>query len=59
VTVLIDSGPIVALLNRRDQHHDWCPASAAEVNPPMHTCEAVLTEAHRVVPALLVFVGPP
>lgn len=49
MTVLIDTGPIVALLNRRDQHHDWTKATAARLDSPLYTCEAVLAEAHHLL----------
>jgi predicted nucleic acid-binding protein len=43
--VLIDTGPIVAFLNRRDRHHAWAEEALAAVRPPLVTCEAVLSEA--------------
>lgn len=43
--VLIDTGPIVALLSRRDRHHAWAVEVLAAVRPPLVTCEAVLSEA--------------
>jgi uncharacterized protein len=49
VSVLIDTGPIVALLNRRDQHHDWARATAEGLDAPLHCCEAVLAEAHHLL----------
>jgi predicted nucleic acid-binding protein len=49
VSVLIDTGPIVALLNRRDQHHDWATAAAEGLDAPLHSCEAVLAEAHHLL----------
>jgi len=42
---LIDAGPLVALLNRRDRHHQWAKAVVAELSAPAYTCEAVLSEA--------------
>ncbi|HET6568021.1 MAG TPA: PIN domain-containing protein [Rhodothermales bacterium] len=44
--VLLDTGPLVALLNRRDSFHRWSVEQAGRLKPPFHTCEAVLTEAH-------------
>jgi predicted nucleic acid-binding protein len=44
-TVLIDSGPIVAALCRRDQHHAWAKLHFAAFTEPCLTCEAVLSEA--------------
>ena len=43
--VLLDTGPLVAFLNRRDRHHEWALAQWASVKPPFLTCEAVLAEA--------------
>lgn len=43
--VLVDTGPLVALLNRRDQHHAWARSVLDTVTPPVFTCEAVLSEA--------------
>lgn len=43
--IVIDTGPLVALLNRRDQHHAWVRAVLDSVKPPVFTCEAVISEA--------------
>jgi predicted nucleic acid-binding protein len=43
--IIVDTGPIVAFLSRRDQHHEWALAQLAEITPPLLTCEAVLSEA--------------
>ena len=43
--VLLDTGPLVALLDRRDKDHDWASAQWAQIEPPLLTCEAVLSEA--------------
>ena len=42
---LVDTGPLVAFLNRRDRFHDWAVKELAQVEPPLRTCEAVLSEA--------------
>jgi len=42
--VIIDTGPLVALLNRRERHHAWAREQFALVEPPAITCEAVITE---------------
>jgi predicted nucleic acid-binding protein len=44
-SVLIDTGPLVAFLNRRDRFHDWTVKEMAQVEPPLFTCEAVVSEA--------------
>lgn len=43
--VLLDTGPLVAFLNRRDRFHAWVLGEMNEVEPPLLTCEAVLSEA--------------
>jgi predicted nucleic acid-binding protein len=43
-TIIADAGPLVALLNRRDQFHTWAVDSLKTIKEPLHTCEAVLTE---------------
>jgi len=47
--VILDTGPLVALLNRRDRHHQWANAQWAEIAPPLITCESVLAEACYLV----------
>jgi len=43
--VLADTGPLVAILDRRDQHHQWAVEQFGRLQAPFLTCEAVLTEA--------------
>lgn len=43
--VLIDTGPLVAYLNRADHHYRWAKSQLAGLSPPLLTCEAVLAEA--------------
>ncbi len=47
--VLLDTGPLVALLNARDRHHEWARRVASTLGPPFFTCEAVLAEACHLV----------
>jgi hypothetical protein len=42
--VLLDTGPLVAFLNRRDEFHGWVTGELATIEPPFLTCEAVLSE---------------
>jgi predicted nucleic acid-binding protein len=42
---LLDTGPLVAFLNRRDRYHAWARQCLDEAEPPLLTCEAVLSEA--------------
>lgn len=41
----MDTGPLVALLNRSDRHHRWVRQVLDTVEPPVFTCEAVISEA--------------
>ncbi len=49
---VIDTGPLVALLNRRDQHHLWAKELVADLEPPLYTCEAVISEACFLLKAI-------
>jgi predicted nucleic acid-binding protein len=42
---LLDTGPLVAFLNRQDRFHAWALGEMDEIEPPLLTCEAVLSEA--------------
>ena len=48
-SVLVDTGFLVALLNRTDGNHRWSVAEAARRPPPWGTCEAVLSEAFHLL----------
>lgn len=43
--ILLDTGPLVALLNRRDRYNSWVREILDTVEPPVFTCEAVMSEA--------------
>jgi predicted nucleic acid-binding protein len=43
--VVLDTGPLVAFINRRDRYHRWATEQWADAEPPLLTCEPVLTEA--------------
>ena len=43
--VLLDTGPLVALLSGRDKYHPWARLQWSQIVPPLLTCEAVLSEA--------------
>lgn len=47
--IVVDTGPIVALLNKRDQYHEWAVQTFDGLEPPIHTCEPVLTETMWLV----------
>jgi predicted nucleic acid-binding protein len=43
--VLLDTGFIVALLDRSESFHKTCARAVREVQAPLVTCEAVITES--------------
>jgi predicted nucleic acid-binding protein len=43
--IIIDTGPLVALLSRNDRHHLWVREVLDAIEPPVFTCEAVISEA--------------
>jgi predicted nucleic acid-binding protein len=59
--VLVDTGPIVALLDRRDTHHKWAKQEIARLHDPLLTCEAVISEVFfllsRVHGGITLFAG--
>lgn len=44
--ILLDTGPLVFILNAEDIHHGWAVEQAGPFSAPFLTCEAVLSEAH-------------
>ncbi len=44
-TVIVDTGPIVALLDADERHHDWARTQFESLDAPLLTCESVLSEA--------------
>jgi uncharacterized protein len=62
--ILLDSGPLVALLSRNDANHDRARRIFAACAPPFRSCEAVIAEAcflmrkvHPAGPADVVALG--
>jgi predicted nucleic acid-binding protein len=43
--ILADTGPLVAYVSQTDQHHRWARAAFDSFHEPIHTCEAVVSEA--------------
>jgi uncharacterized protein len=44
-TILLDTGPLVAVVNDRERSHPWAAEQANHLPVPYLTCEPVLTEA--------------
>jgi uncharacterized protein len=62
--ILLDTGPLVALLSRNDVNHDRARRIFGECAPPFRCCEAVVAEAcflmrkvHAAGPADIVALG--
>jgi predicted nucleic acid-binding protein len=43
--VLVDTGPLVAYMDRSDRDHLWAKKHFMQITRPLLTCEAVLAEA--------------
>jgi predicted nucleic acid-binding protein len=42
---IVDTGALVALINRKDTHHLWAREVWKQLCPPLLVCEPVITEA--------------
>jgi predicted nucleic acid-binding protein len=42
---IVDTGPLVAFLDRRERHHRWAAERIAGLEAPLLICEPVLAEA--------------
>jgi predicted nucleic acid-binding protein len=47
--IIVDAGPLVAMLVRTDDHHAWTVDRLRELPPPFVTCEPVLAEVAHLV----------
>ena len=44
-SVIVDAGPLVAYFKADDDHHEWSRERIGSLRPPIHTCDAVISEA--------------
>lgn len=42
--VIVDTGVLVALIDRHDRYHIWVTEQLTQIAPPLITCEAVISE---------------
>jgi uncharacterized protein len=47
---IIDTGVFVALLNPKDEHHNWAKGIFGKLKPPFYTSEPVITEVCFLLP---------
>jgi uncharacterized protein len=45
MAVLVDTGPLVAILREADRYHELCLRTLTELREPLLSCWAVITEA--------------
>jgi len=43
--VIVDTGPLVAFLNKNDSYHEWAKTQFSLISPPFISCESVISEA--------------
>lgn len=49
IRTIVDTGPLVAYFNTRDRWHRWVVQQMTALQPPLLTCEPVLTEASYLI----------
>lgn len=47
--VIVDAGPLVAFLVKRDHHHNWVRGQFARLAAPLVSCEPALAEASHLI----------
>jgi predicted nucleic acid-binding protein len=46
---IVDTGPLVAFLDRAERHHHWVVTRVDRLDPPLLVCEPVLAEAMHLL----------
>ena len=46
---IVDTGPLVAFLDRAEQHHRWVAERIEDLETPLLVCEPVLAEAMHLL----------
>jgi uncharacterized protein len=46
---IVDTGPLVAFLDRSERHHDWVAGEVAGLAAPLLVCEPVLAETMHLL----------
>ena len=47
--VIIDASVLAALLNKNDTYHQWAITQIKDIQPPLLTCEAVISEVSFLI----------
>ena len=42
---ILDAGPLIASINRQDEHHHWAVQTLERLGPPFYSCAEVMAEA--------------
>jgi predicted nucleic acid-binding protein len=42
---ILDAGPLIAALNRQDEHHHWAVQTLERIGPPFYSCAEAMAEA--------------
>ena len=42
---ILDAGPLIASLNRQDEHHRWAVQTLGRLGPPFYSCAEAMAEA--------------